>query len=99
MKTSRRMFLGGVAGSLGAGWWPQGAGAQQRPAAAPPATADLLLVNGRIHTMDAANRVVPQVLIRNGRFAAVGSGGDTRGARRIDLRGRSRRQSLYSPSL
>src|SRR5215475_15662964 len=49
----------------------------------------ILLVNGRIHTMDAANRVVSQVLIENGRFAAVGNSVSARGARRIDLRGRT----------
>jgi len=49
----------------------------------------ILLVNGRIHTMDAANRVVSQVLIENGRFAAVGDSVAARGARRIDLRGRT----------
>ena len=35
---------------------------------------DLALVNGRIHTMDATNRIVSQVVIRNGRFAEVGNG-------------------------
>ena len=49
---------------------------------APPALAtgndcggrtSLLLVNGKIHTMDARNRVVSTVLIENGEFAAVGS--------------------------
>jgi predicted amidohydrolase YtcJ len=54
-----------------------------------PAVEDLLLVNGRIHTMDAASRVVTRVLIRGGRFAVVGNGGDERGTRRIDLRGRT----------
>jgi predicted amidohydrolase YtcJ len=33
----------------------------------------ILLTNGRNHTMDANNTVVAQVLIRNGRFAAVGN--------------------------
>lgn len=33
---------------------------------------ELALVNGRIHTMDDRNRVVSAVLIRNGRFVAVG---------------------------
>lgn len=37
-----------------------------------PGGRELALVNGRIHTMDAASRVVSSVLIRNGRFAAVG---------------------------
>ena len=49
----------------------------------------LLLVNGKIHTMDAANRVVSQVLIENGRFVAVGNGVSGRGARRLDLKGRT----------
>src|SRR5262249_8926537 len=49
----------------------------------------LLLVNGRIHTMDAGSRVVSQVLIENGRFAEVGDRLTARGARRIDLRGRT----------
>ncbi|WP_162606566.1 amidohydrolase [Jiangella asiatica] len=35
---------------------------------------DLALVNGRIHTMDANDAVVSHVLIRNGRFIAVGNG-------------------------
>jgi predicted amidohydrolase YtcJ len=52
---------------------------------------DLGLINGRIHTMDPANRVVSQVLIRNGRFAAVGNNVVRRGGglRVEDLRGRT----------
>jgi predicted amidohydrolase YtcJ len=55
------------------------------------AAADLLLVNGSIHTMDAANRVVSQVVVRNGRFAAVGNNlpAQGRGVRRIDLKGKT----------
>jgi predicted amidohydrolase YtcJ len=50
----------------------------------------LRLVNGRIHTMDAKDRVVSKVLIRAGKFAAVGGGGDDEGcARTINLRGRT----------
>ncbi len=39
---------------------------------------ELMLVNGRIHTMDASGSVVSSVTIRNGRFASVGhdSGGN-----------------------
>jgi predicted amidohydrolase YtcJ len=33
---------------------------------------DIAFTNGRIHTMDSNNRVVSQLLIRNGRIAAVG---------------------------
>ncbi len=53
-------------------------------------TADLLLVNGKIHTMDAANRVVPQALLQNGRFTAAGNNlRAPGGTRRIDLKGRT----------
>lgn len=52
---------------------------------------ELVLVNGRIHTMDAQDSVVRSVAIKNGRFAAVGN--DLRGqfprAEVIDLRGRT----------
>jgi predicted amidohydrolase YtcJ len=55
------------------------------------AAQDLLLINGRIHTMDANNRLVSQVLIRNGRFAAVGNNLAARGnnVRTVNLRGRT----------
>ena len=89
---SRRQFLGragalGVAGAMSRA--PLSAQARQ-PAAAEGASADLalLLVNGRIHTMDQNNRVVSQALIRNGRFAGVGNNVAVRGGnvRRVDLK-------------
>ncbi|HET9219416.1 MAG TPA: amidohydrolase family protein [Terriglobia bacterium] len=46
------------------------------------------LVNGRIHTLDDANRVVDSVVIRNGRFASLGPGAATAG-RIVDLNGRT----------
>ncbi|HEY9532026.1 MAG TPA: amidohydrolase family protein [Burkholderiales bacterium] len=52
----------------------------------------LRLVNGRIHTMDAKDSVVHEVLIRNGRFAGVGRDGLSNGdgcTRTINLRGRT----------
>jgi hypothetical protein len=52
----------------------------------------LRLVNGRIHTMDARDSVVHEVLIRNGRFAGVGRDGMSDGdrcTRTINLRGRT----------
>src|SRR5688572_11390215 len=51
----------------------------------------LRLVNGRIHTMDAHDSVVREVLIRNGRFAGVGRDGTSDGdrcTRTVNLRGR-----------
>ncbi|WP_162605975.1 amidohydrolase [Jiangella aurantiaca] len=53
---------------------------------------DLALVNGRIHTMDANDTVVSHVLIRNGRFIAVGDGPMRAQGRPFDvvnLRGRT----------
>lgn len=49
------------------------------------------LVNGKIHTLDAQNRVVSSVLIENGEFAAVGnqSGGASGCTRVINLNGRT----------
>jgi len=53
---------------------------------------ELVLYNGRIHTMDARNSVVSTVTIRNGRFDDIGRRGDHDGgacSRSIDLRGRT----------
>jgi hypothetical protein len=67
----------GVAAALG------GAGADQAVAGVPAQDAsgglpdepgDIALINGRIHTMDDDGSVVDAVLIRDGRFAAVGRG-------------------------
>ena len=50
---------------------------------------DLLLVNGRIHTLDGEDRVVSAVSIRGGEFAEVGdeAGAQGPGTRVINLRG------------
>lgn len=53
---------------------------------------DLILVDGRIHTMNARNRVVSSVAIKNGRFVEIGNVGRHhygRETRVIDLRGRT----------
>ncbi len=52
---------------------------------------DLALVNGKIHTMDGANRVVSSALIRNGRFVDVGSGLGAQGGnvKVINLQGKT----------
>lgn len=85
-RIGRRQFLGGAGalafGNLGGVTLP----GQPRRAGAP----DLLLVNGKIHTMDANNRVVSQALIENGRFTAVGNHiSPPRGVRRVDLKGKT----------
>jgi predicted amidohydrolase YtcJ len=73
----------------------------QAPAAASATTSDeeLVLTNGRIHTMDARETIARTVTIRNGRFAAVGDEPPARrGTRRvIDLRGRTVVPGLIEP--
>ena len=58
-----------------------------------PAGREITLINGRIHTMDSANRVVSTVTIRNGKFSAVGhdeGGFAPPGCRRVvNLEGRT----------
>jgi predicted amidohydrolase YtcJ len=78
---SRRQFLGSATALA-----LSGIDAARLIAQAPQ---PLLLVNGRIHTMDASARVVSQALIENGRFTSVGNSINARGARRIDLKGRT----------
>jgi predicted amidohydrolase YtcJ len=86
---SRRQFLGATATALAATPF---AGAVRLDAQAPANGArDLGLINGQIHTMDRANRVVSQLLIQNGRFAAVGNNLVRRGGGLtvVDLKGRT----------
>lgn len=68
----------------------------QVPQVAPPAgepAQGLMLVNGRIHTMDAQATIANTLTIRNGRFAAVGDvpprGAAPAGMQVIDLGGRT----------
>jgi predicted amidohydrolase YtcJ len=86
---SRRQFLGRATAAAGFVLAPAAITLDAQTGA--NGATDLGLINGRIHTMDAANRVVSQVLIRNGRFAAVGNNVVRRGGglRVVDLRGRT----------
>ena len=86
---SRRRFIGATATALAAAPF---AGAVRLDAQAPGSGArDLGFINGQIHTMDRANRVVSQLLIQNGRFAAVGNNVVRRGGGLtiVDLKGRT----------
>jgi predicted amidohydrolase YtcJ len=58
---------------------------------APPAEPTLVLTNGRIHTMNAANTVANNVVIRNGKFVTVGGATPAANATThvIDLKGRA----------
>jgi cytosine/adenosine deaminase-related metal-dependent hydrolase len=90
-RLSRRHFLGGAA-MLAFGCR---LGGTRLLAQSPPKTVtaveDLVLVNGRIHTMNANIQVVSQALIRNGRFAAVGNDVSPPAGRvrRVDLKGKT----------
>ena len=92
---SRRQLLGasagaGVVAALGLPIARADAG-QGAAGVAVRTTEELVLVNGRIHTMDGNNTIVDTVSIRNGRFSAVGGAAPARGPgiRVIDLRGRT----------
>jgi len=89
---SRRQFLGGAA-ALAFGGVRSPAKVYAEPMQAAADSRDLGFINGRIHTMAGNNQtqVVSQVLIRNGRFAAVGDGVVAQGSnvRVVDLRGRT----------
>jgi predicted amidohydrolase YtcJ len=90
-KVSRRHFLTATAGAAVSVSSSASSALAQVPVVnnAPPP--DLMLINGRIHTLDQRNAVVRTVTIRNGRFVAVGDNAPQRqaGMRVIDLKGRT----------
>src|ERR1700734_1265560 len=96
---SRRSFL---AASAGAAALPAALDLSgQTPAAVGGEDITLALVNGKIHTMDAANTVATSVTIRNGRFIAVGGHPPKagRGVKVIDLRGHTAVAGLVEPHI
>lgn len=85
----RRVFLRAAAGAGTVSALPlAGCGGSDDEEAASGDGPDILLVNGRIHTMDDRDTVVASVGIQDGRFVAA-SAVDARQARVIDLRGRT----------
>ncbi len=76
-RVSRKQFIaGGAAAGAAIGFGATGAAfvaPRSSRAAEPPPRQDeeVVLYNGRIHTMDNDDRVVSGVVIRNGRFAEV----------------------------
>jgi predicted amidohydrolase YtcJ len=100
-RPSRRRFIAtsaGAAAAIGAG--PASIVLSGQPLA-PIDETTLVLTNGRVHTLDAANTVANTVTIRNGRFVAVG-GRPPRagpGVRIIDLRGRTVVPGLVEPHI
>ena len=74
---SRRKFIGGAAAagaaiSLGGTGVALGGGRKADAAAANADFDALAFINGKIHTMDGSNRVVEQIVIRNGVIEEVG---------------------------
>jgi len=100
-KSSRRQFIGktaGVAAAIGAGPAATVLSAQNTPATTDDIT--LALVNGRIHTLDAANTIATSVTIRNGRFVNVNAAPAAGpGVRVIDLSGRTVVPGLIEPHI
>ena len=98
---SRRGFLAAGAGAAAAIGPGSAIVSGQNPAAAVGDEITLALVNGKIHTMDAADTVANTVTIRNGRFVTVGGRQPKAGpaVRVIDLRGRTVVPGLVEPHI
>lgn len=96
---SRRSFIKGAAAVAAGGSMLEGVAHSAQPATVPPrergapfceGARDLNLVNGRFVTMDDDNRIVSEVAIRDGRFAAVGRAAPLGPcAHTLDLQGRT----------
>jgi predicted amidohydrolase YtcJ len=99
---SRRRFLMGAVSAVGVVAGPAAEILSGQPAAL--GTLDettTVLVNGRIHTMDAASTVASSVTIRHNRIVAVGGAAPKagRGIRVIDLKGRTVVPGLVEPHI
>jgi len=98
---SRRQFIGRTAGlvaAIGAGPYAAVLSGQNNPTGVDEIT--LALVNGRIHTLDAANTIATSVTIRNGRFVNVNAAPAAGpGVRVIDLGGRTVVPGLIEPHI
>jgi len=92
-RLSRRNLLKAAAGAVAAVGAPLPVGASNRrddDRRGNDHERDLVLRNGKIHTMDDGNSVVRTVRIRDGRFLAVGRDAEQGpDAKEIDLRGRT----------
>ncbi len=89
---TRRQLLkaGAVVGAVGAVAGPVAAASAVTSEPPPPGMPDMVLTRGKIHTMDATNRVLSSVAIKGNKFVEIER--DGRGApqsRVIDLRGRT----------
>jgi predicted amidohydrolase YtcJ len=98
-RTSRRKFLGAsAAAAAGIGPASTVLSGQNRTPIDPDET--VALINGRIHTLDAANTIATSVTIRNGKFVAINAAPAAGpGVRVIDLGGRTVVPGLVEPHI
>lgn len=95
--SSRRRFLSATAGAAAIAAGPAAVVVSGQDI---PAEETLVLVNGRIHTLDAANTIANSVTIRNGRFVALNAAPAAGpGVRSIDLGGRTVIPGLVEPHI
>jgi len=90
---TRRHLLAGSLLTAAAAFLPRLSFASFNPDQGPAMNADLILFNGRFHTVDRENPEATAVAIKDGRFIAVGSDAQVMAARStgtqvIDLKGR-----------
>jgi predicted amidohydrolase YtcJ len=91
---TRRQFMqtaAAAAATGGAVTMPRARAAKPADLATPPGhtDADVILQNGNIHTMDAQNRIVSALAIKDGRFLSVGDAHPGPRTKMIDLAGRT----------
>ncbi|HTC35517.1 MAG TPA: amidohydrolase family protein [Bryobacteraceae bacterium] len=101
-RPSRRRFIATTAGATAALAGPAAVLSDAQTTGSPIVDEiTLALVNGKIHTMDAADTVVNTVTIRNGRFITVGGRAPKAGptVRIIDLHGRTVTPGLVEPHI
>ncbi len=98
--SSRRRFLGTTAGAAALAAGPASVFPSVVSAQNIPAEETLMLTNGRIHTLDAANTIATSVTIRNGLFLAINAAPAAGpGVRIINLGGRTVVPGLVEPHI
>jgi len=88
---TRRQFIQTAAAAGGAVALPSARAVKPADQATPPGhtDADVILQNGKIHTMDAQNRIVSALAIKDGLFLSVGEAHPGPRTKMIDLGGRT----------
>ena len=87
--TRRQFIQTAAAAAAGSAIGMRRAHAEKRDLPPGHTDADLILENGKIHTMDGQNRIVSRLAIKDGRFFSVGEAHPGPRTKMIDLRGRT----------